>query len=65
MTFMNNILKEVLIDIIPTQQELALINNVVIQLRSLLDEKVRQWGINFTRIESQGSTGIKQTQLKK
>ena len=64
MTSINSIFKEVLEDITPTQQELTLINDIVITLKTLLDEKAQLLGIKYTRIEPQGSTGIKQTQLK-
>ncbi|NVM16182.1 MAG: hypothetical protein HWN80_00595 [Candidatus Lokiarchaeota archaeon] len=64
MTSINSIFQEVLEDITPTQQELNLINDIVIKLKTLLDKKAQQLGIKYTRIEPQGSTGIKQTQLK-
>lgn len=64
MTSINSIFKEVLEDITPTQQELTLINEIVTKLNKLLDEKAQELGIKYTRIEPQGSTGIKQTQLK-
>lgn len=64
MNSINSIFKEVLEDITPTQQELTLINDIIIKLKTLLDEKAQQLGIKYTRIEPQGSTGIKQTQLK-
>jgi len=64
MTSKNSIFKEVLEDITPTQQELTLINDIIIKLKTLLDEKAQQLNIKFTKIEPQGSTGIKQTQLK-
>ncbi len=64
MTPINSIFQEVLEDITPTEQELILIKDIIIKLKTLLDEKARQLGIKYTRIEPQGSTGIKQTQLK-
>ena len=64
MNSINSIFEDVLKEIIPTQQELKLINDVVEKLKTLLDEKAEQIGIEYTRIEPQGSTGIKQTQLK-
>ncbi|MBY8987759.1 MAG: hypothetical protein KGD61_04845 [Candidatus Lokiarchaeota archaeon] len=64
MTSINSIFKEVLDNITPTQQELALINDIIIKIKALLDEKAQQLGIKYTRIEPHGSTGIKQTQLK-
>jgi len=64
MTSINSIFKEVLEDIIPTQRELTLINDIIEKLKRLLDEKAQQLEIKYTKIEPQGSTGIKQTQLK-
>jgi len=64
MNSIDSIFEEVLEDVTPTQQELTLINDIILQLKTLLDEKAQQLGIKFTRIEPQGSTGIKQTQLK-
>jgi len=64
MTLINDIFKNILKDITPTQEELALITDIVEKLRKLLDEKAQQLNINYTKIEPQGSTGIKQTQLK-
>ncbi len=64
MNSIDQILEEALIDIIPTTQELNLINELVDNLRFLLEKKANELGIEFTRIEPQGSTGIKQTQLR-
>ena len=64
MTSINSIFQEVLEDITPTQQELTLISDIVTKLKTLLDEKAHQLNIKYTRIEPQGSTGIKQTQLR-
>ncbi len=64
MNSIDQILEEALIDIIPITQELNLINELVDNLRFLLEKKANELGIEFTRIEPQGSTGIKQTQLR-
>ena len=64
MNSIDSIFEEVLEDVTPTQQELTLINDIILQLKMLLDEKAQQLGIKYTKIEPQGSTGIKQTQLK-
>jgi len=64
MALMKDILKEVLKEITPTQEELTLINEIVKKLRKLLDEKAQKLNLKYTKIEPQGSTGIKQTQLK-
>ncbi len=59
-----SIFNEILKEIIPTKKELSIINNITEKLRKLLDEKAQQLNISYTKIEPQGSTGIKQTQLK-
>ena len=64
MTLINTIFKEVLEDIKPTQHELTLINDIIKKLIRILDEKAQQLNISYTKIEPQGSTGIKQTQLR-
>ena len=64
MILINTIFKEVLKNIIPTQHELTLINDIIKKLKIILDEKAQQLNISYTKIEPQGSTGIKQTQLK-
>ncbi|MFX1287567.1 MAG: hypothetical protein ACFFFY_03270 [Promethearchaeota archaeon] len=64
MTSINDIFKEVLENISPTQEELTLIDDITKILKTLLDNKAQELNINYTKIEPQGSTGIKQTQLK-
>lgn len=64
MNSFNNVLNNVLEEIIPTEQEFQLIKNVTNILKSLLDKKARKLNVNYTCIEPQGSTGIKQTQLR-
>ncbi len=64
MTLIDDIFENILKDITPTQEELTLINEIVKKLRKLLEEKARQLNLKYTKIEPQGSTGIKQTQLK-
>jgi len=61
---MNQILDELLEEIVPTNHELNLINEIVKKLRSLLEKKAKELDIEYTQIEPQGSTGIKQTQLR-
>ena len=58
------IFKKVLEEITPMEKELALINNIVEKLRALLEKKAKELKIVYTIIEPQGSTGIKQTQLR-
>ncbi|MFX1393754.1 MAG: hypothetical protein ACFFAH_09280 [Promethearchaeota archaeon] len=64
MTTVSEIFEAVLKEIIPTNRELKLINIIVEKLKSLLEEKAKELKIDYTRIEPQGSTGIKQTQLR-
>ena len=58
------IFSKVLEKIVPTEQEIALVQEVVDKLRVLLEKRARELKIQYTVIEPQGSTGIKQTQLK-
>jgi len=64
MSLINDVLNEVLKEISPTPQELTLINNLTNMLKELLQKKAKELNIHFTKIEPQGSTGIKRTQLK-
>ena len=64
MTVISKVFEEALKEITPTSQELALINNIVEKLRGLLKKKAKELNIKYTQIEPQGSTGIKQTQLR-
>jgi len=64
MTIINDIFEDILKDITPTQEELTLIGEIIKKLRKLLDEKAQELNLKYTKIEPQGSTGIKQTQLK-
>jgi tRNA nucleotidyltransferase (CCA-adding enzyme) len=63
-SLIDNILNETLKNIIPTNAEIELIKIITKKLHDLLEQKAKELGINFTKIEPQGSTGIKQTQLK-
>ncbi|MFW9873571.1 MAG: hypothetical protein ACFFG0_10740 [Candidatus Thorarchaeota archaeon] len=64
MTLIDEIFAEILKNIVPTQKEIALINNITEKLKKLLSEKAKELDVNYTKIDPQGSTGIKQTQLK-
>ena len=64
MSSINKILDEVLSRIFPTNEELKLINGITEKLRKLLEKRGDKLGIKFKRMEPQGSTGIKQTQLR-
>ncbi len=58
------ILDNVLSEIVPSSEEIELIDNIVLRLKHLLKSKAQELGIQYTSIEPQGSTGIKQTQLR-
>ncbi|MBD3253567.1 MAG: hypothetical protein GF383_00660 [Candidatus Lokiarchaeota archaeon] len=64
MNSIEEILSKTLTEIIPTEDELKLIDNITNTLRELLKERAIDININYTTIEPQGSTGIKQTQLR-
>ncbi|UCD00625.1 MAG: hypothetical protein JSV23_06970 [Promethearchaeota archaeon] len=64
MSDLNKIFTEVLKEITPTQKEVVLINRITEKLKKILDKKAKELNINYTKIEPQGSTGIKETQLK-
>ena len=55
---------EILKRITPTQNEIELNKSITEKLKKLLNAKAKELGIKYTKIEPQGSTGIKQTQLK-
>ncbi len=58
------IFSEVLEKIRPTQEEILLIKEIVEKLKFLLNRKAKELNIEYISIEPQGSTGIKQTQLR-
>jgi len=58
------IFSKVLKEIKPTANELVLIKKITAKLKELLREKAHEFDIHYTSIEPQGSTGIKQTQLR-
>ncbi|MFX1278554.1 MAG: hypothetical protein ACFFA3_04005 [Promethearchaeota archaeon] len=60
----DDIFEEVLKKITPTPTEIDIISKITDQLRALLATKAKELGIEYTKIEPQGSTGIKQTQLR-
>jgi len=64
MTSIKNIFDEILEKIAPTPEELYNINEIVEVVSVLLKKTARELNIKFTIIEPQGSTGIKQTQLR-
>ena len=58
MPLYDDIFEEVLKKITPTQTEIDLIRKITDQLRDLLAAKAKELGIEYTKIEPQGSTGI-------
>jgi len=58
------VFEQVLKEIIPTENEIKITNDITIKLKELLSKTAREKNIHYTAIEAQGSTGIKQTQLK-
>jgi tRNA nucleotidyltransferase (CCA-adding enzyme) len=58
------IFDKVISEISPKPQELKIIQNIVKEISSLLDTRAKQLNITYTKIEAQGSTGIKKTQLR-
>lgn len=58
------IFSKVLENIQPTEKELALINSIVEKLTHLLEQRAKKQALDYISIEPQGSTGIKQTQLR-
>ncbi|MFX1574691.1 MAG: hypothetical protein ACFFB0_18300 [Promethearchaeota archaeon] len=64
MQSIREILTEVLKKITPSSREISLIENITNKLKKLLNSKAKELNIKKFHIEPQGSTGIKQTQLK-
>jgi len=64
MTSIRNIFDDILKEIAPTPEELYNINEIVEVVSVLLKNTARELNIEYTIIEPQGSTGIKQTQLR-
>lgn len=64
MNSIKQIFQEILEQIIPTPEEIFKINEIIDVLVVLLKKSASELGVKFTKIEPQGSTGIKQTQLR-
>ncbi len=64
MSLISEIFSSVLKDITPTQKEIANIKEITEKLKDILERRANELKIKYTKIEPQGSTGIKQTQLK-
>ena len=58
------IFNSVLSEINPSVDDIKLIDDIISKLKKLLEISARKLNIKYTKIEPQGSTGIKQTQLK-
>ncbi len=64
MNSIEDVLISVLKEITPSAEEINLTKNFINKLKELLSYTARKRDIHYTNIEAQGSTGIKQTQLK-
>ena len=64
MNNLDKIFNTALNKIIPSKEEIKFINGIILKLKKLLGTRAKRLNINYTKIEAQGSTGIKQTQLK-
>ncbi|MBN1215323.1 MAG: hypothetical protein JXA99_07740 [Candidatus Lokiarchaeota archaeon] len=64
MNKINEIFNNVLEEIKPIQEDLIFFDNLIKKIKYLLDIKAKELDIKYLLIEPQGSTGIKQTQLK-
>jgi len=64
MSQINDVFSDVLKDITPTGKEIIFIESITEKLKKLLDIKAKELNIDYIKIEPQGSTGIKQTQLR-
>lgn len=64
MNDINDIFLDIIKEIRPTNEELLLIDGIVVEIKKIFDKKAKELDINYLTIEPQGSTGIKQTQLR-
>ncbi len=64
MDSVNQVFNKVLLDILPSKKELMKTENIIKKIKDLLSSKAKELNIEYTKIEAQGSTGIKNTQLK-
>ena len=64
MSSISAVLTEILRKIHPTDQEIDLMKLITKKLSNLIEIKAKDLNITYKKIEPQGSTGIKQTQLK-
>ncbi|MFX1237418.1 MAG: hypothetical protein ACFFAS_19380 [Promethearchaeota archaeon] len=60
----NQIFQVVLEEITPTTEEISTINEIIDIVVVLLKQSAKELNISISKIEPQGSTGIKQTQLR-
>jgi tRNA nucleotidyltransferase (CCA-adding enzyme) len=64
MSQINDVFNDVLEDITPSDEEIIIIKGITEKLKKLLAIRAKELNIDYIKIEPQGSTGIKQTQLK-
>ena len=64
MSRFNQIFSKVLQEIVPTREEIQLIDEIVQELKNYLITRASELKIKFNAMDPQGSTGIKQTQLR-
>lgn len=64
MSRFNQIFSKVLQEIVPTCEEIQLIEEIIQELKKLLKARASELNIKFNAMDPQGSTGIKQTQLR-
>ncbi|MFX0018570.1 MAG: hypothetical protein ACFFAK_01160 [Promethearchaeota archaeon] len=64
MNSIKDVFSSVLKEITPNAEEVNITKNIINELKELLYYTARERDIHYTNIEAQGSTGIKQTQLK-
>ena len=59
----SEIKENILPDLIPSRSEIERINEIIAKLKNKLKSEAEKLGITYNKIEAQGSTGIKQTNL--
>ncbi|TFG25845.1 MAG: hypothetical protein EU533_00575 [Promethearchaeota archaeon] len=64
MSRFNQIFSKVLQEIVPTREEIQLIEEIIQELKNHLIARASELNIKFNAMDPQGSTGIKQTQLR-
>ncbi|MHA1987997.1 MAG: hypothetical protein ACW98D_15280 [Promethearchaeota archaeon] len=64
MSQINDVFNDVLKAITPSDEEIIIIKDITDKLKKLIARRAKELNIDYIKIEPQGSTGIKQTQLK-